>query len=364
MYNTEFWSGKSVLITGHTGFKGSWLVMWLDSMGAKIVGYALDPYTDKDNFVISRLSDRLVDIRGDICDYSKLKDVFDTYKPEIVFHLAAQPLVRKSYEEPVETYSVNVMGTMHVLECIRHTDSVKEAIIITTDKCYANKEQIWGYRECDELGGYDPYSSSKACAEILVDSYRNSYFNIEKYDEHKKAIATVRAGNVIGGGDWSTDRLIPDCIKAFFTDKTVEIRAPKSIRPWQHVLDALSGYILLAEKLWFEPVKYRGGWNFGPDMTSFKDVWTVVNKVIKEIEMGRAVDCSDKEHVHEAELLFLDTTKARLQLGWSPVWDIDETVKQTVDWYKTLYNESDSANMYEYGMNQIYEYVKAMKEKK
>lgn len=357
MINEIFWKGKKVLITGHTGFKGSWLSLWMIKLGAEVMGYALDPYTERDNFAVCKVSDKIKDVRGDICDADRLKQVFKEFKPDIVFHLAAQPLVRLSYELPVETYQTNVMGTLNVLECIRQTDSVKVGIMITTDKCYDNKEQMWGYRENDAFGGYDMYSSSKACAEILIESYRNSFLNIKDYNKHNKAIASVRAGNVIGGGDWSLDRLIPDCIKAIQEKKVIEIRSPKAIRPWQHVLDALSGYVLLAEKLWDEPLKYSEGWNFGPELASFENVWNVVNRLIEIEGIGQVKDCSDKEHVHEASLLFLDITKAKLKLGWNPRWNLEKTLEKTLEWYRY---ERLGKNMYVCSMKQIDEYMEAI----
>ena len=262
----NFYKGKRVLVTGHTGFKGSWLSIWLHELGAEVVGVALDPYSDKDNFVLSDIGKKIkADIRADIRDGEKMKQIFAEYQPEIVFHLAAQPLVRLSYEIPVETYEANVMGTIHVMEAIRATESVKVGVMITTDKCYENKEQIWGYRENEPMGGYDPYSSSKGAAEIAISSWRRSFFNPADYGKkHHVALASVRAGNVIGGGDWAKDRIIPDCIRSIEANKTIEIRSPKAIRPWQHVLEPLGGYMLLASKMWEEPTKYCEGWNFGP----------------------------------------------------------------------------------------------------
>lgn len=350
----NFWKDKTVLITGHTGFKGSWLSIWLHSMGAKVIGYSQDPYTERDNFILSKIGEKIIDVRGDICDLAKMQKVFTKYQPEIVFHLAAQPLVRLSYDEPVLTYQVNVMGTMNVLECIRHTDSVRTGIMITTDKCYENKEQIWGYRENDPFGGYDPYSSSKGCCEILIASYRNSYFNPAQYGRHKKAIASVRAGNVIGGGDWSKDRIIPDCIRALEAGEPIRIRSPHAVRPWQHVLEPLSGYLLLAEKLYKEPTKYAEGWNFGPESSSITEVWGVAETLTKKYGSGVLVDCSDPDAVHEANLLSLDITKAKQKLGWYPKWDVEKMLQMTADWYRR-YREED---VYEICLEQIAEYKK------
>lgn len=352
--DNQFWKNKKVLVTGHTGFKGSWLTICLIELGAIVVGYSLDPTTEKDNFVLCNLSDKIIDIRGDIKDNEKLYNVFQEYQPEIVFHLAAQPLVRLSYSEPVNTYETNVMGTLNVLECIRKTKSTHVGIMITTDKCYENHEQIWGYRENDRLGGFDPYSSSKACAEILIDSYRNSYFNLEHISSHQKAIASVRAGNVIGGGDWSQDRIVPDCIRALEERKTIGIRNPKAIRPWQHVLEPLSGYIILAEKLYQNPNEYSGGWNFGPNYVSFNNVWDICNLIINEYGNGELEDMSNPDDMHEANLLFLDITKARNYLNWNPKIDIITSIKYTIEWYKKYTEE----NMYELCVEQFNRYIK------
>ncbi|MGH4120184.1 CDP-glucose 4,6-dehydratase [Clostridium sp.] len=347
-----FYKNKRVLITGHTGFKGSWLSIWLNELGAKVVGYGLDLYTEKDNFIVTGLKEKIIDIRGDIRNRQYLQEVFTKYKPEIVFHLAAQALVRLSYEIPKETYDVNVMGTLNVLECIRNTDSVKIGIMITTDKCYENKEQIWPYRETDPMGGYDPYSSSKACSEILIASYRNSFFNTNNYDKHGTAIASVRAGNVIGGGDWSKDRIIPDCIRALEENKDIEIRNPKAVRPWQHVLEPLSGYLLLASKMYVDGVSYCSGWNFGPNIDSIVSVKTVADIIINKWGKGKWIDISNKEAVHEANLLCLDCTKARVKLCWEPKLYIDEAIEYTVDWYKN-YKDKD---VFDLCVNQIKSY--------
>lgn len=334
----NFYQGKRVLVTGHTGFKGSWLSIWLNALGAEVIGLALDPSTERDNYVLSGIKDRIIDLRGDIRDADLVKEVFKTYQPEIVFHLAAQPLVRLSYDIPAETYAVNVMGTIHVMEAIRVTDSVKVAVMITTDKCYENKEQIWGYRENEPMGGYDPYSSSKGAAEIAIASWRRSFFNPDQYEKHGKSIASVRAGNVIGGGDWALDRIIPDCIKALEADKPIEIRSPKAIRPWQHVLEPLSGYMLLASKMWNEPTKYCEGWNFGPHAESIATVWDVATKVVENYGKGELKDLSDPNALHEAKLLMLDISKAKFQLGWEPRMDIGQTIRMTVEWYKCYKN--------------------------
>lgn len=342
----NFYRGKRVLVTGHTGFKGSWLTIWLRELGADVVGVSLDPSTPKDNFVLSGLHEKMgaKDMRADIRDGKGMAAIFARYNPDIVFHLAAQPLVRLSYECPVDTYETNVMGTINILEAIRATPSVKVGVMITTDKCYENREQIWGYRENEPMGGYDPYSSSKGAAEIAIASWRRSFFNPDNYEAHGKSIASVRAGNVIGGGDWAADRIIPDCIRALEAGRPIEIRSPQSIRPWQHVLEPLSGYMLLAKKMWDAPTDYCEGWNFGPDADSVSTVWDVASKVTACYRRGSLEDVSDPNALHEAKLLMLDISKARYRLGWQPRLDIDATIALTVDWYKR-YQDCDAYDL-------------------
>lgn len=349
----DFYRGKKVLITGHTGFKGSWLSIWLHELGAEVVGLALNPATERDNFVLTGIGDKITDLRGDIRDGELVKKIFGEYQPEIVFHLAAQPLVRDSYEIPVETYETNVMGTIHVMEAIRITKSVKVAVMITTDKCYENAEQLWGYRENEPMGGYDPYSSSKGCAEIAISSWRRSFFNPANYDIHGKSVASVRAGNVIGGGDWARDRIIPDCIRALEGNESIDIRSPKSIRPWQHVLEPLSGYMLLAKKMWESPTEYCEGWNFGPKLESVANVWDIAERVIECYGEGELCDCSDPNSLHEAKLLMLDISKAYFRLGWQPKLNLTQTVQLTVDWYKRYRNEC----VYKLCVEQISKYI-------
>ena len=343
--------GKRVLVTGHTGFKGSWLSIWLHAMGAKVIGVALDPATDRDNFVLSGIGEKIdADIRADIRDRQKMQDIFSEYQPEVVFHLAAQPLVRLSYDIPVETYEANVMGTIHIMEAIRHTDSVRAAVMITTDKCYENREQIWGYRENEPMGGYDPYSSSKGAAEIAISSWRRSFFNPADYGtKHHVSIASVRAGNVVGGGDWAKDRIVPDCIRALEADQTIEIRSPKAIRPWQHVLEPLSGYLLLAAKMLEEPTRYCEGWNFGPRTESVTPVWDVATMITKDYGKGELKDGSDPNALHEANLLMLDISKAHTLLGWEPRTNIEQCCQLTADWYKRYRTE----NVYDLCREQI-----------
>ena len=350
----NIYKDKVVLVTGHTGFKGSWLCIWLLELGAKVIGYALEPNSPKDIFVLTQLQDRMVDIRGDIRDINRLKNVFEEYKPEYVFHLAAQPLVYESYQAPVDTYMTNVMGTINVLECMRQVYSARVGIFVTTDKCYSNKEQIWGYKEEDALGGYDPYSSSKAAAEIAISSWRQSFMNPNNYSVHHTAIATVRAGNVIGGGDWSENRIIPDCIKALENNEKIKIRNPQSVRPWQHVLDPLSGYLLLGEKMTYSPEQYSTSWNFGPLLESLVSVETLVDDLIVLYGKGELEKTS--HWVHETNFLNLDISKSYFILGWKPTWNIRETLFYTVEWYKS-YTVDDP---YTLCLNQIKEYANYM----
>lgn len=340
-FNGAF-KGKRVLVTGHTGFKGSWLSIWLHEMGAEVIGLGLDPYSEKDNYVLSGIGHKIkADLRADIRDGQRVKEIFQQYQPEIVFHLAAQPLVRLSYEIPVETYETNVMGSIHVMEAARVTDSVKVVVMITTDKCYENREQLRGYREDDPMGGYDPYSSSKGAAEIAISSWRRSFFHPSDYGrKHHVAIASVRAGNVIGGGDWAKDRIIPDCIRALEADRPIEIRSPKAVRPWQHVLEPLSGYMLLAQKMWEQPTDYCEGWNFGPETEAVSTVWEVATRLTQRFGRGVLKDVSDPDALHEANLLMLDITKAKNRLGWTPRLDALQTIDLVADWYMR-YREQD-----------------------
>ncbi len=349
----DIYKGKKVLVTGHTGFKGSWLSIWLLKLGAQVVGLSLDPYNEKDNFVLSGISKKMKDIRGDIRNKETLLKVFEIEKPEIVFHLAAQSLVIDGYNDPIYTYETNTMGTANVLECVRLSKTTHTAIFITTDKVYENKEWIWPYRETEPMGGYDPYSSSKGAAELIIASYRNSFFNPDSYTEHKKAIASVRAGNVIGGGDWSTNRIIPDCIKAIENNEPIEIRNPSSTRPWQHVLEPLYGYLLLGAYMMKEPTKYVGAWNFGPKSDDVISVGSLVDKIIELYKKGTWKDLSDPNALHEAKLLALDINKAKHLLNWEPVLNFEYTIKLTVDWYKN-YEKTDVFNLCS---NQIDEYT-------
>lgn len=353
MYNNVY-NGKTVLVTGHTGFKGSWLSIWLTMLGAKVVGYSLEPYSERGNFEACHLHDRLyADIRGDVRDFEKLNETIKTHKPEIIFHLAAQALVRTAYQHPRETYETNIMGSINVLEAVRQNECVKTVVMITSDKCYENVEQIWGYKETDRMGGYDPYSASKGCAELAISSYRNSYFNPKDYTKHGKAIASVRAGNVIGGGDWSDNRLIPDCIRFIEAGKDIEIRNPIATRPWEHVLEPLSGYLKVGQKLIENPVEYATSFNFGPHISANKTVLEVVRRLVEYYGKGKVVDASDPNAVHENTLLNLDVTKAYVMLQWEAKWGLQEAVEKTVDWYKEALNSQD---MYDFCVKQILEH--------
>jgi CDP-glucose 4,6-dehydratase len=339
--NSAFWNDKRVLLTGHTGFKGSWLSLWLQSMGANVAGYALVPPTNPSLFEVAMVSKGMTSITGDIRDLELVKAVFVEHKPEIVFHMAAQPLVRYSYQNPVETYSTNVMGTVNILEAVRNTLGVKAVVNITTDKCYENREWVWGYRENEPMGGYDPYSNSKGCAELATAAYRNSYFNPEKYKEHGVALASARAGNVIGGGDWAEDRLIPDIMRAITQGKPVNIRNPQATRPWQHVLEPLSGYLLLAQKLYEEGASYAEGWNFGPNDEDAKPVQWIVENLTKTWGEGASWALEGGDHPHEAHYLKLDCSKAKARLNWVPKWHLDDALYRIVDWQKQYQHGAD-----------------------
>ena len=345
------YQGKTVLVTGHTGFKGSWLSIWLTMLGANVVGYALEPYSKKSNYCASHLDKHLfADIKGDIRDSETLEKTIEKYKPEIIFHLAAQALVKTAYDIPKYTYETNVMGSLNILEAARKFNFIKTVIMITSDKCYENVEQIWGYKETDRMGGYDPYSSSKGCAELLISSYRNSYFNPKNYEKHQKTIASVRAGNVIGGGDWSDNRLIPDCIRFIEENKDIEIRNKNATRPWEHVLEPLCGYLRLGQKMIEEPKDYSQAFNFGPPVECNKTVWEVVQYLVKYYGKGNIVDASDPNAVHENTLLSLDVTKAYRMLNWKAMLSFYEAIEFSVDWYKEALNNDD---MFEYCKKQI-----------
>ena len=339
--NEEFWRGKKVLITGHTGFKGSWLALWLQHAGAEVIGYALSPPTEPSLFKAARVADGMMSIEGNVCDLKHLTAVMTEQNPEIVIHMAAQSLVRYSYRHPVETYATNVMGTVNLLEAVRQSASVRVVINVTSDKCYDNKEHDRGYKEDDPMGGFDPYSSSKGCAELVTAAYRNSFFQAEDETGHRVMLASVRAGNVIGGGDWADDRLIPDIIRAFIGNKAVVVRNPAAIRPWQHVLEPLDGYLALAERLWNEGAKFAEGWNFGPDETEAKPVSWIVEQMVRLWEGGARWELDETRHPHEAKYLRLDCTKAKRRLGWLPKLTLETSLRWVVDWYKHYREDAD-----------------------
>lgn len=333
----EAYTGRKVLVTGHTGFKGSWLASWLAGAGARVVGYALEPYTERDNYVVASVEQDLEEsIIADVRDADAILSAVARHRPEVVFHLAAQPLVRYSYEHPAETYGVNVLGTVSLLDAVRAVDSVVATIVITSDKCYRNKEWYWGYRETDALGGHDPYSASKAAVEIAVASYRDSYFT-----PAGRALASVRAGNVIGGGDWSSDRVVPDAIRALEAGQPIGIRNPESTRPWQHVLEPLGGYLRLGARMLAGASAPFGAFNFGPDSSAIVPVKNLANEIVSGWGVGSWEHVGDGTPVHEAGLLALDCSKARHELGWHPLLDWREAVGWTVEWHRALYDGSD-----------------------
>ena len=350
---TSLWRGKRVFLTGHTGFKGGWLAVWLASKGAIVRGYALDPPTSPSLFEAAKIGDLGEDLRGDIRDAAGIERALTAFAPEVVFHMAAQPLVRYSYQDPIGTFETNVIGTARVLDAVRRTPSVRAVVSVTTDKCYENKEWVWGYRETDPLGGYDPYSSSKACAEIVSAAYRQSYFPADRWQQHHCGVATARAGNVIGGGDWSMDRLIPDLIRGFAEGKPALIRHPHAIRPWQHVLEPLHGYLLLAEKLLTGEPRFATAFNFGPGEGDARPVAWIVEKMAEFWGNGARWVLDPEPGVHEAGYLKLDASRAHAELGWQPRLRLETALAWLVRWYQV---HAAGQDMQQFTLQQIDDY--------
>jgi len=350
----QSFKGRTVVITGHTGFKGGWLALWLESLGAKVIGYSQVPPTDPSFFSETGLCNHITDIRGDILDYPTLSQVINTYRPDFVFHLAAQPLVRASYQDPQETFNVNIMGTVNVLESIRASQYPTVCVCITSDKCYENKEWDYAYRENDSMGGYDPYSASKGAAEIVIASYRKSFFESNR-SVPICALSSARAGNVIGGGDWAEDRIVPDCVRSLVNGKIIKIRNPFAVRPWQFVLDPLFGYLWLALKMKENPEEYSGAWNFGPYYSNNVDVRTLTEKIVREWGTGTWEQTRPTNKLHEAGFLKLDIAKSVTKLGWRPVYNIDKAIRKTVEWYRIDYARVE--DMYKFSLGQIESYL-------
>ena len=354
----EIFKNKTILVTGHTGFKGSWLCLWLAQLGAEVHGYALPPDTEPNHYAATKISELLTSEKlADLRDRDTLTKYIHAVHPDCIFHLAAQPLVRKSYAEPVETFDTNVMGSIYVMEAVRAMQKPCAVIMITSDKCYLNTGKAEGYVETDPLGGYDPYSASKASAEIAIASWRNAFFSPEKIDEHNVHIASVRAGNVIGGGDWAEDRIIPDAVRAVVSGKQLDIRSPQAVRPWQHVLEPLSGYMLLAAKMLSGKNGFENAWNFGPLLNDTATVSELIDKFYEYWGKGKAFYDPKHATLHEAAFLRLSSEKSISLLGWKPVWSLNETLVVTANWYKNYYSGKDALTL---SLNDIMEYTKKM----
>ncbi|MEA1835254.1 CDP-glucose 4,6-dehydratase [Methylobacterium durans] len=351
--NRDFWHGRRVFVTGHTGFKGSWLTLILSRLGACATGYSLEPVLNPNMFAVAQLHDQMHNVYGDINDRGRLAAAMRDAKPDVVLHMAAQPLVRAAYQDPVATFADNVMGTVHVLDAIRTLEGVRSVIIVTTDKCYENREWDWGYREIDGLGGRDPYSSSKACAELVSSAFRESYFPTASHAQHGVGVASVRAGNVIGGGDWAEDRLIPDIVRAASLGKSLEIRSPGATRPWQHVLEPLAGYLTLAERLYTNGPEFAQAWNFGPDSQSERTVAEVLDGFVRRWPDGVQWHTSQTRHPHEARYLKLDCAKSRSRLGWTPKLSFEDALDLTAAWYLA---HANGADMQDFTSSQIADY--------
>jgi CDP-glucose 4,6-dehydratase len=349
----DFYRGRKVLITGHTGFKGSWLSILLTWLGAEVYGYALDPPTVPSLYELAKVDDLVSSTIGDIRDYDLLQNTLTKVKPEVIIHMAAQPLVRESYRNPRETYEVNVMGTVNLLDGIRRENGIKAVLNVTSDKCYENREWLWGYRENEPMGGYDPYSNSKGCSELITSSFRTSFFNPKDFSKHGLALASARAGNVLGGGDWAEDRLIPDLFRSILKGEKLKIRSPYAIRPWQHVLEPLTGYLKLCEKLYSEGPVFADGWNFGANNNDAKNVEWIIQKICELWDNDVVYEIESIPQPHEANYLKLDCTKAKTLLGWNPVWNVETTLRMVTDWYKAYQSNSDIRQVC---INQIEQY--------
>lgn len=357
MLDRNFWQGKKVFLTGHTGFKGAWLSLWLHTLGTEVTGYALLPPTDPSLFDLCHLDGFLTSVIGDIRDLNRLRSALVAADPDIVIHMAAQPLVLDSYQNPIETYEINVIGTVNLFEAVRSAAAkgarIKAVINVTSDKCYENKEWQWGYRENEPMGGHDPYSNSKACSELVTSSYRSTYFHPDRYAYHGVGIASARAGNVIGGGDWAADRLLPDCMRALLNGQQIKIRRPNAIRPWQHVLEPLSGYLILAEKLYADGIRFSEGWNFGPDDDDAKPVEWIVKRVCAKWSSGASYQIEQTAHFHEAHFLMLDCSKAKSGLGWTPRWKLEHAIDKVLEWTRAYQAKQDLVSVC---IRQIQEY--------
>jgi len=339
--NKRFWNNKKVLLTGHTGFKGSWLSLWLQKLDVNLIGFSKSIPTRPSLFELADVENKMISIMGNICDYNKLEQVIEEHKPEIIIHMAAQSILRESYKNPIETYATNVMGTVNLLEIIRKSNNVQVILNVTSDKCYEPNDKSKGFQETDRLGGHDPYSNSKACAELVTSSFRNSFFASSENEKNGIALASCRAGNVIGGGDWGTDRLIPDIMRAALNDEVIKIRYPNAIRPWQYVLDPLNGYLTLAEKLWASGSEYSEGWNFGPLTNDEKSVKWITEKLIEKWDSNIKWKIDNDIGLHEASYLKLNCSKATMRLDWKPKMNLDQGINWTTEWYKQYQQKND-----------------------
>lgn len=341
MIDQSFWQGRRVFLTGHTGFKGGWLSLWLQRLGAEVTGYALAPPSQLNLFDVAGVDQGMRSVSGDIRDRARLAEAMRDARPDVLLHLAAQPIVRESFRDPIETYSVNVVGTATVLDVAREQPGLRAILSVTSDKCYENREWVYGYREMDPMGGYDPYSSSKGCAELVSAAFRSSFFNSDRHSEHGVALATARAGNVIGGGDWAVDRLVPDVLDAFAAGRPAVIRNPLAVRPWQHVMESLSGYLLLTERLVTEGSRFASGWNFGPEDRDIRPVFWIVDQIAERWGSSAEWTQDPGANPHEANLLRLDVSRARIELGWRPRWRLEMALDRIVEWHRHYLTGAD-----------------------